>query len=304
MARIAENTIIFDGQEYKPGDVIPDFKSIKCVDTRELRKYQGLSADVSVLNDVIAKYASDGASCFMSDTGEYYEYDRKEKTWKLITNITQRGFDSEKAYGALKKHLDNIAFGLLSKKKGVSIQNGTVNIILYPEDNNHVFCVDDNIKPEYECQFSWSHIDTSTGEEIITQINPMLKFNIGDLLHVRVNGNYIKIRTIFTGYDNTNSKQESIYRLINNNQWYDESISYSNMGYYNTKSGFNQGLLDFCTKCSVGILEVYSKQCFVVKLPFEHGSGNVIVIGDMADGMVCKYSVNLSTNGVKLVKAL
>lgn len=100
--------MIVDGQEYKPGDVIPDFKSIKCVDTREPRKYQGLSADVSVLNDVIAKYASGGASCFMSDTGEYYEYDRKEKTWKLITNITERGFDSEKAYGALKHMLKNV----------------------------------------------------------------------------------------------------------------------------------------------------------------------------------------------------
>ena len=108
MARIAENTVIVDGQEYKPGDVIPDFKSIKCVDTREPRKYQGLSADVSVLNDVIAKYASGGASCFMSDTGEYYEYDRKEKTWKLITNITERGFNSEKAYGALKHMLKNV----------------------------------------------------------------------------------------------------------------------------------------------------------------------------------------------------
>lgn len=106
---IALNTVIVDGQEYKPGDVIPDFKSIKCVDTREPRKYQGLSADVSVLNDVIAKYASGGASCFMSDTGEYYEYDRKEKTWKLITNITERGFDSEKAYGALKHMLKNVS---------------------------------------------------------------------------------------------------------------------------------------------------------------------------------------------------
>lgn len=101
----AKNTVIVDGQEYKPGDVIPDFKSIKCVDTREPRKYQGLSADVSVLNDVIAKYASGGASCFMSDTGKYYEYDREEK-WKLITNITEREFDSEKAYGALKHMLN------------------------------------------------------------------------------------------------------------------------------------------------------------------------------------------------------
>lgn len=109
MERIAENTVIIDGQEYKPGDVIPDFKSIKCVDTREPRKYQGLSADVSVLNDVIAKYASGGASCFMSDTGEYYEYDREENTWKLITNITERGFDSEKSYGVLKHMLKNFS---------------------------------------------------------------------------------------------------------------------------------------------------------------------------------------------------
>lgn len=300
----AENTVIVDGQEYKPGDVIPDFKSIKCVDTREPRKYQGLSADVSVLNDVIAKYASGGASCFMSDTGEYYEYDREEKTWKLITNITERGFDSEKAYGALKNILGNNAFGLLSKKKGVSIQNGSVNIILYPEDNNHVFCVDDSIKSGYKCQFSWSHIDASTGEEIITQINPTLTFKIGDLIHVRVDGNDIRLRTIFTGYDNTNNKQEGIYNLTNGNQWQDNSVSFPVINYYNSNSGFNQGLLDFCGYYSIGILQVYRDIFFVIRLAFERGSGNAIVIGGMADGMVCKYSVNLGSNEVKLVKAL
>lgn len=104
----AENTVIIDGQKYNPGDTLPDFKSITCVDTREPRKYQGLSTDVSVLNNVIAKYASGGASCFMLDTGEYYEYDREEKTWKLIINITERGFDSEKAYGALKHMFENV----------------------------------------------------------------------------------------------------------------------------------------------------------------------------------------------------
>lgn len=103
---VALNTVIVDGQEYKPGDTIPDFKSIKCVDTREPRKYQGLSADVSVLNDIIARYASNGASCFMSDTGEYYEFNSEEKEWKLITNIAERGFDAEKAYGALKHMID------------------------------------------------------------------------------------------------------------------------------------------------------------------------------------------------------
>lgn len=104
----AENTVIIDGQKYNPGDTLPDFKSITCVDTREPRKYQGLSTDISVLNEIIAEYASGGASCFMSDTGEYYEYDREEKTWKLITNITERGFDSEKAYGALKHMFENV----------------------------------------------------------------------------------------------------------------------------------------------------------------------------------------------------
>lgn len=299
----AENTVIVDGQEYKPGDVIPDFKSIKCVDTREPRKYQGLSADVSVLNDVIAKYASGGASCFMSDTGEYYEYDREEKTWKLITNITERGFDSEKAYGALKNILGNNAFGLLSKKKGVSIQNGTVNIILYPEDNNHVFCVDDNIDFEHECQFSWSRIDTSTGEEIITQINPTLKFDIGDLIHVRVDGNYIRLRTIVTE-SSTTSKQEGIYNLTNGNQWENNSIYSHQINYYESDSGFNQGLLNFCAKYTVGILNVYPNNYFIMRLAFERGNGNAIVIGDMADGMVCKYYVSLRDNEVRLVKAL
>lgn len=202
--------------------------------------------------------------------------------------------------GQVKDALGNIAFGLLSKKKGVSIQNGTVNIILYPEDNNRVFCVDDNIKPEYECQFSWSHIDASTGEEIITQINPALRFEIGDLLHVRVDGDYIRLKTIFTEYNDT----ENIYNLTNGNQWEDNSVRFYNMSYYDAKSGFEEGLLTFCAKYSIGILKVHTTSYFVMKQPFERGYGNAIVIGDRADGMVCKYSVDLRTNEVKLVKAL
>ena len=204
------------------------------------------------------------------------------------------------ALGQVKDALGNIAFGLLSKKRGVSIQNGTVNIILYPEDNNRVFCVDDNIKPEYECQFLWSHIDTSTGEEIITQINPALRFEIGDLLHVRVDGNYIRLKTIFTEYNGT----ENIYNLTNGNQWEDNSVRFYNMSYYDAESGFEEGLSTFCAKYSIGILKVHTTSYFVMKRPFERGYGNAIVIGDMADGMVCKYSVDLRTNEVKLVKAL
>ena len=208
--------------------------------------------------------------------------------------------------GQVKDVLGNNAFGLLSKKKGVSIQNGTVNIILYPEDNNHVFCVDDSIESGYECQFSYSHIDASTGEEIITQINPTLDFEIGDLIHVRVDEkyNYIRLRTIVTE-PSTGKKQEGIYNLTNENQWEDNSISSFMMNYHiSSKSEFNQGLLDFCAKYSIGILNVHSKPYFVIKQPFERGSGNVIVIGDMADGMVCKYYVSFRDNEVRLVKAL
>ena len=50
-----ETAAIVDGQLYQPGEEIPEFGSIKCVDTSEPRKYIGNSKDASILNDVIAK---------------------------------------------------------------------------------------------------------------------------------------------------------------------------------------------------------------------------------------------------------
>jgi hypothetical protein len=170
MARIAENTVIVDGQEYKPGDVIPDFKSIRCVDTREPRKYQGLSADVSVLNDVIAKYASGGASCFMSDTGEYYEYDREEKTWKLITNITERGFGSEKAYGALKHMLKNVT---VSDEK---IQSAVTNYLTV-----------NPVLPGATTEQAWQIEQNKTDVAALKEETGSLKEDIGDLKEKSVN---------------------------------------------------------------------------------------------------------------------
>ena len=170
---IALNTVIVDGQEYKPGDTIPDFKSIKCVDTREPRKYQGLSADVSVLNDVIAKYASGGASCFMSDTGEYYEYDRKEKAFKLITNITERGFGSEKAYGALKHMLKNVSVSDEKIKSAVT-DYLTVNPVLPGATTEQVQQIEQNKE-----DITSLKAETSSLEEDIDYI--VFKDKIGEL---------------------------------------------------------------------------------------------------------------------------
>lgn len=40
-----ETAAIVDGQLYQPGEEIPEFGSIKCVDTSEPRKYIGNSKD-------------------------------------------------------------------------------------------------------------------------------------------------------------------------------------------------------------------------------------------------------------------
>lgn len=111
---IAQNTMIIDGQMILPGQEIPEFKSIKCVDTQEPRKYLGYSQDASVLNSVISKYTSDRASCLMIDTGEYYEYSKEAKEFVKATIIEERGELADKIYGVLSVRitkLDNqIAF--------------------------------------------------------------------------------------------------------------------------------------------------------------------------------------------------
>ena len=91
-----ETATIIDGQ-----DIIPEFGSIKCVDTSDPRKYIGQSKDASVLNDIIAAYASDKASCLMTDTGEYYEFDKSLKKFVLQENVSKRGESPDKIYGVL-----------------------------------------------------------------------------------------------------------------------------------------------------------------------------------------------------------
>lgn len=46
----AENTVIFDGIKYNPGDELPDLGSWVCTDAKGMvRDYEGLSKDVSKL---------------------------------------------------------------------------------------------------------------------------------------------------------------------------------------------------------------------------------------------------------------
>lgn len=74
------NNVVYDGQFYNSEADIPDLGSIECISSDGLiREYRGLSADVSKL----PKYdgLATGSSCLMQDTGDYYEYNSKTKTW-------------------------------------------------------------------------------------------------------------------------------------------------------------------------------------------------------------------------------
>ena len=69
---VADNTIVYDGVNYKKGDTIPDLGSIGCIEAQGmLRKYTGLQADVAKL----PTYVLDGSSCIMVDSGNYYVYE-------------------------------------------------------------------------------------------------------------------------------------------------------------------------------------------------------------------------------------
>lgn len=74
------SNIAYDGQFYDRKSDVADLGSIECIRVEGmLREYRGLSADASKL----PKYdgLATGSSCLMQDTGEYYEYNAKSKTW-------------------------------------------------------------------------------------------------------------------------------------------------------------------------------------------------------------------------------
>ena len=62
----AENTVIFDGIKYNPGDELPDLGSWVCTDARGMvRDYEGLSKDVSKLPHYVQSGSS--ALCMILD---------------------------------------------------------------------------------------------------------------------------------------------------------------------------------------------------------------------------------------------
>ena len=92
-----ETAAIVDGQLYQPGEEIPEFGSIKCVDTSEPRKYIGNSKD-----------ASNKASCLMTDTGDYYEFDSNLNKFVAQESISTINEPADKIYGVLMKYIKQL----------------------------------------------------------------------------------------------------------------------------------------------------------------------------------------------------
>ena len=127
-----ETTVIVDGQLYLPGDEIPDFGSIKCVDTSEPRKYIGNSKDASILNDVIAKYASNKSSCLMIDTGEYYEFDSSLNKFVVQESISTINEPADKIYGVLMKYIKQLGDKFEQVSSPVIFRGSVKNAELLP----------------------------------------------------------------------------------------------------------------------------------------------------------------------------
>lgn len=79
----AEKLTVFDGQTYKPGEIIHDLGSFVAVETSadgKKRSYEGLSKDVEKL----PHYVVSGSSALCLDTGDYYKYHEPTDTWYLL----------------------------------------------------------------------------------------------------------------------------------------------------------------------------------------------------------------------------
>lgn len=127
-----ETTAIMDGQLYQPGEEIPAFGSIKCVDTSEPRKYIGNSKDASVLNDIIAKYASNKSSCLMLDTGEYYEFDSNLNKFVVQESISTINEPADKIYGVLMKYIKQLGDKFQQVSSPIIFRGSVKNAELLP----------------------------------------------------------------------------------------------------------------------------------------------------------------------------
>ena len=127
-----ETAAIVDGQLYQTGEEIPEFGSIKCVDTSEPRKYIGNSKDVSVLNDIIAKYASNKASCLMADTGDYYEFDSNLNKFVAQESISTINEPADKIYGVLMKYIKQLGDKFKQVSSPIIFRGSVKNAELLP----------------------------------------------------------------------------------------------------------------------------------------------------------------------------
>ena len=127
-----ETAVIVDGQLYLPGDEIPEFGSIKCVDTSEPRKYIGNSKDASILNDIIAKYASNKSSCLMIDTGEYYEFDSNLNKFVVQESISTINEPADKIYGVLMKYIKQLGDKFKQVSSPIIFRGSVKNAELLP----------------------------------------------------------------------------------------------------------------------------------------------------------------------------
>ena len=72
--------IVFDGHFYECAEDCPDLGSWECTEFHgNVRSYQGLSHDVSKLPKYDDLGAGSSAMCL--DTGDYYIYHPKTRTW-------------------------------------------------------------------------------------------------------------------------------------------------------------------------------------------------------------------------------
>lgn len=103
---VAQNTVIIDDVEYKPGEQLPQLGSIHRVfKDGGKRHYEGLAKD----SDKLPLYVADNSSCFMTDTGEYYKFDESKKLWYKPDKIEQSKVTPIEVYGVLNGKIKQVS---------------------------------------------------------------------------------------------------------------------------------------------------------------------------------------------------
>lgn len=103
---VAQNTVIIDDVEYKPGEQLPELGSIHRVfKDGGKRHYEGLAKD----SDKLPLYVANNSSCFMTDTGEYYKFDESKKLWYKPDKIEQSKVTPIEVYGVLNGKIQQVS---------------------------------------------------------------------------------------------------------------------------------------------------------------------------------------------------